>query len=119
MFTFFQQLTYVTEGGFTQDVLKDMYKHRLPKEWHFYFHTLHHCFAPKKGGHAGIANFSHMLGYTVAHNLSINFGKLILDQIIMVMGPPGYRDIQTLNVECFYPRFLQLILNDLLTDEEK
>ena len=89
LFTLFQQLTYVIEGEFTQAVLKDMYEHILQKEWNFYFLTLNHYFAPKKGGHADIASFRQKLGYAVAHNLSINFGKLILDQIIMVMGPRG------------------------------
>ena len=92
---------YVTEGEFTQAVLKDMYKHRLPKELNFYFYTLNHCFAPKKAGHAGIASFCQKLGYAVAHNMSINFGKLILDEIIMVMGPSRYRDIWNLNVEYY------------------
>ena len=96
-----------------------MYKHRLPKELNFFFHTVNLCFAPKKGGFAGIPEFSQKLGYAIANNLNINFGKAILIQILHVMGPIGFRYIQTESVDCFHPRFLQLILNDVLTSEEK
>ena len=119
-FAFFQRISYESEfEEFILEELGDMYKHRLPKEWNFFFHTVNPCFAPKKGGFIGIPEFSQKLGYAIANNLNINFGKLVLIQILHVMGPIGFRNIQTQSVDCFYPRFLQLILNDVLTSEEK
>ena len=54
----------------------------------------------------------------MANNLNINFGKAVVNQILYVMRSNKIRNIQTHNVECFFPRILQLILNDVLTSEE-
>ena len=39
----------------------------------------------------GILEFSQKLGYAIANNLHINFGKAVLIQILHVMGPIGFR----------------------------
>ena len=119
-FAFFQRITYESEfGEFTPDELGDMYKHRLPKEWNYFFHTINLYFTPKNGGFAGITKFSQTLGYAIANNLNIKFGKVVVNQILHVMGSNEIINIQTHSVECFFPRFLQLILNDVLTSEKK
>ena len=73
----------------------------------------------KKGRFAGITKFSQTLGYTIANNLNINFGKIVVNQILYVMRLNEIINIETHNVEYFFPRILQLILNDVLTLEEK
>lgn len=120
LFDFFDTISYhVDEGVFSVDHLGDMYKHRFPKEWNFFFHTINHVFAPKKGGFHGLPNFIQKISYAVANNLRINYGKLLVEQILIAMGPLEYRDIQSYDVECLYPRFLQLVLNAVLTREDK
>ncbi|KAK1351403.1 hypothetical protein POM88_054376 [Heracleum sosnowskyi] len=51
-------------------------------------------------------------------NRHINIGRLLIDQVILCMGPLDERTGID-DVLCFYPRFLQLILNDILTDDER
>ena len=97
----------------------DLYKHHLPREWNFFFHTLIHVFANKRGGLHGIPHFIQVIGFVVAHNLSINFGKAIMEQILIRMGSLDSRNLDNNDVQCYYPRFLQLVLDDVLTEEEK
>lgn len=114
LYGFFRGISYQSEV-----TLGNMYKHFLPREWNFFFHTLSRVFAPKRGGFHGITHFIQVVGFAVAYNLNINFGKLIMEQILDKMGDVDERDIMKNDVHCFYPRFLQLILDDVLTDEEK
>ncbi|KAK1363913.1 hypothetical protein POM88_039474 [Heracleum sosnowskyi] len=58
------------------------------------------------------------LGFAIANNRHINIGRLVIDQMIPCMGPLDERTCID-DVICFYPRFLQLILNDVLTAEER
>lgn len=94
-------------------------KHHLPKQWNFFFHTLMQCFSYKKFNTHSISNFYQVLGFGVANNCRINFGKLLMNQLLYVLGPVEDRNLQVTNVECYFPRFLQLVLNDLTSNEEK
>lgn len=40
-------------------------------------------------------------------------------KFLSVIGPLDVRNLQLRNVECLFPRFLQLVLNDICTNEEK
>lgn len=91
----------------------------LTQYWNFFFHTLNHVFSSERTNHDRIPEFIQIIGYAVANNLRFNFGKIVLGQIILKMKHLGTRDVQTQNVKCLYPRFLQLILNDFLTDEDR
>ncbi|KAK1401134.1 hypothetical protein POM88_000739 [Heracleum sosnowskyi] len=93
-------------------------KHYLTKPWNFFFHTLIHVFTAKLTNLHGIPLFLQKIGFAIANNRHINIGKLVIDQIIMCMGLLDERTGID-NVLCFYPRFLQLILNDVLTDDEQ
>lgn len=94
-------------------------KNHLPKEWNFFFHILMQCFSHQKSNTHSISQFSQFLAFGVANNCVINFGKLLLNQLLYVMGPLEDRNLQVYDVECCFPRFLQLILNDLTTEDEK
>ncbi|KAK1372574.1 hypothetical protein POM88_028767 [Heracleum sosnowskyi] len=93
-------------------------KHYLPKPWNFFFHTLIHVFTAKLTNLHGIPLFLQKIGFAIAHNRHINIGRLLIDQVILCMGPLDERTGID-DVLCFYPRFLQLILNDILTDNER
>ncbi|KAK1351904.1 hypothetical protein POM88_053909 [Heracleum sosnowskyi] len=93
-------------------------KHYLPKSWNFFFHTLIHVFTAKLTNLHGIPLFLQKIGFAIANNRHINIGKLLIDQVILCMGPLDERTCMD-DVLCFYPRFLQLILNDVLTDNER
>ncbi|KAK1361475.1 hypothetical protein POM88_045949 [Heracleum sosnowskyi] len=93
-------------------------KHYLPKAWNFFFHTLIHVFTAKLTNLHGIPLFLQKIGFAIANNRHINIGGLLIDQVIICMGPLDERTGID-DVLCFYPRFLQLILNDVLTDDER
>ncbi|KAK1372441.1 hypothetical protein POM88_028634 [Heracleum sosnowskyi] len=94
-------------------------KHYLPKPWNFFFHTLIHVFTAKLTNLHGIPLFLQKIGFAIANYRHINIGRLVIDQVILCMGPLDERTGINENVLCFYPRFLQLILNDILTDDER
>ncbi|KAK1383214.1 hypothetical protein POM88_020949 [Heracleum sosnowskyi] len=94
-------------------------KHYLPKAWNFFFHTLIHVFTAKLTNLHGIPLFLQKIGFAIANNRHINIGRLLIDQVILCMGPLDDRTSIDDDVLCFYPRFLQLILNDILTDDER
>ncbi|KAK1384173.1 hypothetical protein POM88_021908 [Heracleum sosnowskyi] len=93
-------------------------KHYLTKPWNFFFHTLIHVFTAKLTNLHGIPLFLQKIGFAIANNRHINIGRLVIDQIILCMGPLDERTCID-DVLCFYPRFLQLILNDVFTAEER
>ncbi|KAK1392835.1 hypothetical protein POM88_011891 [Heracleum sosnowskyi] len=93
-------------------------KHYLTKPWNFFFHTLIHVFTAKLTNLHGIPLFLQKIGFAIATNRHINIGRLVIDQVILCMGPLEERTGID-DVLCFYPRFLQLILNDILTDDEQ
>ncbi|KAK1365513.1 hypothetical protein POM88_041074 [Heracleum sosnowskyi] len=94
-------------------------KHYLPKAWNFFFHTLIHVFTAKLTNLHGIPLFLQKIGFAIANNRHINIGRLLIDQVIICMGPLDERTVIDEDVLCLYPRFLQLILNDILTDDER
>lgn len=52
-------------------------------------------------------------------NRRINFGHLVLGQILLNMGSRDDRDLALTDVLCNFPRFLQIIMDGVLTDAEK
>lgn len=87
-----------------------MNKDKLPNEWNFFFHILNHCFTPKRGELHGLPDFLQNLGYVVAYNLHINYGKLIMEQILYVIRPVENENLQVKDVECFYLDFYNCLL---------
>ena len=98
----------------------ELYKYNLPRHWNFFFGTLLNVFLPRKRlGTDSITEPIRKIGFAVAHNREINFGRIIISMILTRMGPLDKRNILEHNVDCFFPRFLQLILNDFLTADEQ
>lgn len=113
---FFQFIEYQGEIN-----LVKMSKAQLVSEWDYVFDTLAKDFSPTtKRNFNNISSLLQHIGYAVAHNTKINFGKSLLKEIIKKMGSSQSRDLsQNQKVACYYPRFLMLFLNDKLTDEDK
>ena len=98
----------------------ELYKYNLPRHWNFFFGTLLNVFLPRKRlGTDSITESIRKIGFAVAHNREINFGRMVISMILTRMGPLDKRNILEYNVDCFFPRFLQLILNDFLTADEQ
>ena len=85
-----------------------LYQNHLPKEWHLFFTTISHIFAPKIRGFHDISRMIQIIGFAIAHNRRINFGHLIMEEIIK--NQQSARENY-----CLYPRFLQMVLEHWLT----
>ena len=59
-----------------------IYQNHLPKEWHLFFTIVSHAFAPKISGFHGISKMIQIIGFSIAHNRRINFGRLIMEEVI-------------------------------------
>uniref|UniRef100_A0A161XXX3 Uncharacterized protein n=1 Tax=Daucus carota subsp. sativus TaxID=79200 RepID=A0A161XXX3_DAUCS len=98
-----------------------MSKGNLKAEWDVFFDTLAKVFAPTNRKNFG--NISLMLqifGFSIAYNRRINFGKILLREIIRKMGSVTQRSVhQNEKVECFYPMFLMLFLNDKMNEADR
>ena len=93
----------------------ELYKYNLTCHWNFFFSTLLNIFSlRKRQGADSIMEPIREIGYAIAPNREINFGRILIRIIITHMGPPKKYDILENQVDCFFPRFLQLILNATL-----
>ena len=63
-------------------VSRVVYQNHLPKEWPLIFMTISHVFAPKTSGFHGISRMIQIIGFAIAHNRRINFGHIIMEEII-------------------------------------
>ena len=113
---FFQTIQY--QGDIN---LPKMSKGHLKPEWEIFFDTLAKVFSPtdRRNFH-NISNILQVFGLCIAYNRPIDFGKIILKEILRKMGPLMSRSVENNDkVECFYPRFLMLLLNDKMTEADK
>ena len=61
-----------------------------------------------------------IFGFCTVYNRRINFGKILLREIIRKMRSVTSRSVhRNEKVECYYPRFLMLFLNDKMNDADK
>ena len=88
-----------------------IYHNHLPKEWHLFFTIISHTFAPKISGFHGISRMIQIIGFSIAHNRRINYGHLIMEEIIK--NQQSVRETY-----CLYPRFLQIALEHRLTEAQ-
>ena len=98
-----------------------MTKGNLNPEWEIFFDTLAKVFSPtdRRNFH-NISNILQVFGLCIAFNRPIDFGKIIMKEILRKLGPLGNHFVETnAKVECFYPRFLMLFLNDKMMESEK
>ena len=89
-----------------------IYQNHLPKEWHLFFTIVSHTFAPKISGFHGLSKLIQIIGFSIAHNRRINFGHLIMEEIV--------KNILSVRENyLLYPRFLQMALDLKLTDAQQ
>ena len=89
-----------------------IYQNHLPKEWHLFFTIISHAFAPKISGFHGLSKLIQIIGFSIAHNRRINFGHLIMEEIV--------KNIRSMRENyLLYPRFLQMALDLTLTDAQQ
>ena len=98
-----------------------MSKGNLKAEWDMFFDTLAKVFAPTTRKNFGnISSMLQIFGFCAVYNRRINFGKILLREIIRKMGSVTQRSIHSnAKVECYYPRFLMLFLNDKMNEADK
>ena len=89
-----------------------IYQNHLPKEWHLFFTIVSHTFAPKISGFHGISRMIQIIGFSIAHNRRINFGRLIMEEVIK-------NHLSRKESYMLYPRFLQMALDMKLTEAQK
>ncbi|KAL1818287.1 hypothetical protein ACET3Z_013156 [Daucus carota] len=113
---FFQDIHY--QG---QIFLPRMSKSKLKAEWDVFFDTLAKVFAPTtRQNFHNISSMLQIFGFSVAYNRRINFGKILLKEIIRKMGSVSQRSIhENDKVECHFPRFLMLFLSDKMNNEDR
>ena len=89
-----------------------IYQNHLPKEWHLFFTIVSHVFAPKISGFHGVSKMIQIIRFSIAHNMRINLGHLIMEEIIknQKYARENY---------CLYPRFLQIALEHRLTEAQQ
>ena len=98
-----------------------MSKGKLKAECDVFFDILAKVFAPTTRKNFGnISSMLQIFGFCSVYNRRINFGKILLREIIMKMGPVTLRSIQrNEKVECYYSRFLMMFLNDKMNEADK
>ena len=89
-----------------------IYQNHLPKEWHLFFTIVSHTFAPKISGFHGISRMIQIIGFSIAHNRRINFGRLIMEEVIK-------NHLSRKESYMLYPRFLQMALDLKLTEAQQ
>ena len=87
---FFQTILYQGEI-----FLPRMLKGNLKPEWDLFFDTLAKVFAPTTRKNFNvISSLLQKIGFCIAHNHQVNYGKLILKEILTKLGPLRSRSVQ-------------------------
>ena len=88
----FFQLIRTTQANFSNELLR----YKLVGHWNFFFLTLIRPFTAKTSNLHGIPRPLQKIGYVVAHNRRINFGRIIIEQILSQTGPKEFRQLAKL-----------------------
>ncbi|KAK1369616.1 hypothetical protein POM88_035708 [Heracleum sosnowskyi] len=95
-------------------------KSNLVGEWDLLFDTLAKVFSNcTKTNFHNIHSLLQNIGFAVANNLRINFGHLIWNHLARRVLVARSDHSNGRKVKCFYPHFLTLMINHVLTDEHK
>ncbi|KAK1356704.1 hypothetical protein POM88_049960 [Heracleum sosnowskyi] len=95
-------------------------KSNLVSEWDLFFDTLAKVFSNcTKTNFHNIPSLLQNIGFAVANNLRINFGHLIWNHLVRRVLVAKSDHSSGRKVKCFYPRFLTIMINHVLTDEHK
>ena len=95
-------------------------KLNLVTKWDCYFDSMAKAVANcTKTSFHNIPSQLMYIGYAVAHNLRINFAQLICTPMVRRLIA-AKRDLALGNkISCYYPKFLTLILNHILSPQDK
>ena len=115
LISFFQNINYQGQVDLTK-----ISESNMVNEWDCFFDTLAKVFANcTKTSFHNISSLLQYIGYAVANNQRINLSQLIYNQmvrrIIIAKIDHGLGN----KVQCYYPIFLTIILNHILTPEHK
>ena len=76
-----------------------------------FFTTISHAIAPNISNFHGISRMIQIIGFAISHNRRINFGHLIMEEII--------KNQQSARLHySLYPRFLQIVLEHRMTQTQ-
>ena len=98
--------------------LTKLSKINLVDEWICFFDTLIKVFANcTKTSFSNISSLLQYIGFAVANNQRINFSQLIWHTMVRRITVAKRDHGKSHKVQCYYPRFLSIILNHLLSPE--
>ena len=115
LYSFFQIINYQGQIDMTR-----LSKSNLVTEWDCYFDSLAKAFANcTKTSFHNIPSQLMYIGYVVAHNLRINFAQLIWTPMVRRLIAAKRNMALGNKINCYYTRFFTLILNHILSSQEK
>ena len=100
--------------------LTKLSKSNLVAKWDCFFDTLAKVFGNCiKSSFANIPSLLQYIGLAIVHNQRINIGQLLFSTIIKCLLSAKDDHSRGRKVRCYYPKFLMLIANHLLSPEHK
>ena len=115
LISFFNNINYQGPVDLTK-----ISKSNLVNEWDCFFDTLAKVFSNfTKTSFHNISSLLQYIDFTVANNQRINLAQLIWSLMVKRINTTKKDHGLGSKVQCYYPRFLTLILNYLLTPEHK
>lgn len=110
LFDFFVSIQATLENG---QLPAKFYRSHLPKEWNLFFGVISQVFSSKISSWVSVSGLVQKIGFSVANNLRINYGRLMMKKL--------QQHINTQKTIKFtvYPRFLQIVLNSILSEEQR
>lgn len=112
---FFQSINYQGEMDITS-----LSKAYLVAEWDSFFDTLAKVFANcVKTSFFNIPSLLQYIALAIVYNQRINIGQLLISTISKRITAAKRNFARGRKVQCFYPRFLSLIANHLLSTEHQ
>ncbi|KAK1347353.1 hypothetical protein POM88_055043 [Heracleum sosnowskyi] len=105
---FFEEIgCYPPSGPITTHIQKQYFH----VEWNYFFEAITRCFRAREKDFHQIPIPMQTFGVALARELDINYGRIVLSEIVASMGSTASRDLSTTDVVCWYPRFLQMLIN--------
>ncbi|KAK1389921.1 hypothetical protein POM88_018099 [Heracleum sosnowskyi] len=101
-----------------QRITGNIQKQFFHVEWNYFFEAITRCFRAKEKDFHQIPIPMQIFGVALARELDINYGRIVLSEIVAAMRSPQSRDLNTTDVVCWFPRFLQLLINALIPKDD-
>ena len=109
---FFEEIgCYPITGQISSAHIQKQYFH---VEWNYFFEAITRCFRARERDYHQIPIPMQIFAVSLALERDINYGRIILAKIVGTMGSAESRDIASHDVLCWYPRFMQMVINHLV-----